>query len=122
MKKADFIFLLAAAAICLVLFFARSQQRTQGSFAVVEVDGELYGRYDLRKEQEIGIGDTNRICIEDGTVRMIEADCPDHLCIHQGRISSRGEMIVCLPNRVSVQIDTPDADGPDENAPDLIAG
>jgi hypothetical protein len=31
---------------------------------------------------------------------MIEADCPDKLCMHQNAISLAGENIVCLPNKV----------------------
>lgn len=32
------------------------------------------------------------------------ADCPDKLCIHQGKISHTGETIACLPNRVTVRV------------------
>ncbi|MFR5116202.1 MAG: NusG domain II-containing protein [Eubacterium sp.] len=32
---------------------------------------------------------------------MISADCPDKLCVNQHAISSNGETIVCLPNKVS---------------------
>ena len=35
---------------------------------------------------------------------MIEADCPDQLCVHQKAISKDRETIVCLPNKVVVEV------------------
>ena len=46
----------------------------------------------------------NLIEIGDGKVRVIEADCPDKLDVKQGYISKPGEMIVCLPNRLVIEI------------------
>ena len=34
---------------------------------------------------------------------MLEADCPDHLCVHMSPIDERGGMIVCLPNKVFIE-------------------
>ena len=58
----------------------------------------------------------NRLVIRDGEARMEEADCPDKLCVHQGRISHTNESIVCLPHRISIRIV-----GEDEAPPDAIA-
>ena len=35
---------------------------------------------------------------------MIEADCPDRLCVKQKAICKNGETIVCLPHKVVVEI------------------
>ena len=35
---------------------------------------------------------------------MTEADCPDQLCVHQRAISKQKQTIVCLPNRVVVEV------------------
>ena len=35
---------------------------------------------------------------------MIDATCPDHICVNQKEISKTGETIVCLPNKVIVEI------------------
>lgn len=37
-------------------------------------------------------------------VRVIEASCPDKIDVLQGSISEVGEMIVCLPNRLVIEI------------------
>jgi hypothetical protein len=50
--------------------------------------------------------------ISDGRVRMIDSACPDKLCVKTGWISSPGESIVCLPNRVVIEIRSGEG-GPD---------
>jgi len=44
------------------------------------------------------------LVIKDGKADMISAECPDHICVHHAPISHKGETIVCLPNRVVVEI------------------
>lgn len=78
-----------------------------GSQAVVTIDGDVYGTYSLDTPQEIEIETeygTNVLCIEDGEIYMVEADCPDGYCISQGKISRGNETIVCLPHKLVVTI------------------
>jgi hypothetical protein len=35
---------------------------------------------------------------------MKEAECPDRSCVKQGKISKNKESIVCLPNKVIVEV------------------
>ena len=70
----------------------------------VSVDGQMFGVYSLHEDQEIKIHDTNYLIIKDGVADMIEADCPDQLCVNQKEISKTGETIVCLPNKVIVEV------------------
>ena len=37
-------------------------------------------------------------------VYMIEATCPDKLCIKQGHIEKKGATIVCLPHHLVIEI------------------
>lgn len=46
----------------------------------------------------------NILTINDGVAYMKEASCPDLLCVHQAKISKTGEQIVCLPNKIVVEI------------------
>lgn len=84
-------------------------QRETGAMVQVTVDGAIYGTYPLGREQKIQITDkngevTNELVIHDGVADMTEADCPDKLCVHQKAIAKTNETIVCLPNKVVVQI------------------
>lgn len=74
------------------------------AYVVVTEDGNEVCRLPLDEDCIYHIGDKNTIEISNGTVRMIDADCPDKICIHTGRISDTGRAIVCLPNRVVVSI------------------
>ena len=58
----------------------------------------------------------NLIEIGKEKVRVIEADCPDQLDVKQGYISKVGEVIVCLPNRLVIEIK-----GVDEGDVDYIS-
>ena len=69
----------------------------------ITVDGEEYGTYSLAKDQTISIGHTNICEIKDGQAHMTEATCPDHLCMKQHAIDSKGGTIVCLPNKVVIE-------------------
>lgn len=46
----------------------------------------------------------NLIEVGDNQVRVIEASCPDKIDVKQGYISRISETIVCLPNRLIVEI------------------
>lgn len=50
-----------------------------------------------------GLRGTVRLELADGTVRVTDSTCPDHLCVRQGSISSAGSALVCAPNGVSVR-------------------
>ena len=68
------------------------------------VNNEQYGVYDLDKDQEIRIGNTNVCEIKNGEVRMKDAKCPDHLCMEFLPIDETGGSIICLPNQVILHI------------------
>lgn len=67
-------------------------------------DGELLMSVSLRGVAEpytIEL-EGNTVEIDEGRVRMRDADCPDGLCVGQGWTDSDAKPIVCLPNRVTV--------------------
>lgn len=74
-------------------------------YVTVKVDGVLEGTYLLDEDQVIEINHgTNILEIQDGKARMIEADCPDQLCVHQKAITAGDESIICLPNKVVAEV------------------
>ncbi|MBP3488014.1 MAG: NusG domain II-containing protein [Roseburia sp.] len=109
-SRNDIIFLAVLAAVVAVVFlvFSVVGNKEDGAYVLVTIDGEEYGTYSLWQEQEVPIIQdgvtTNVLVIEDGFADMTEADCPDKLCVHQKAISKNNETIVCLPNKVVVQV------------------
>ncbi len=84
-----------------------------GQIAVVYTDGKEYAQIDLsavRESYTIPLPG-NTILVEPGKISMQSADCPDQICVHQGKIHGAGQ-ITCLPNRVQIVI-RPGANEPD---------
>lgn len=110
----------AAVALVILLVISFFLKGKHGGQIVVTVGGEVYGSYTLDRAQEIPIVidgvTTNLLIIKDGKADMLEANCPDGLCVQQAKISKNNEMIVCLPNKVVVQV----VDG-EESGVDSIA-
>lgn len=63
-------------------------------------DSKLIGKT-IPIETEYGY---NIIEIGDEKLRVIEASCPDKIDVKQGYISRIGDMIVCLPNKLVIEI------------------
>ena len=80
--------------------------RTEGATAVVSVDGKRVAEYSLAVDGVYYLNDgTNILVIEDGKAYIREATCPGYQdCVEKGRISFVGESIVCLPNKLVVEI------------------
>lgn len=113
-KKGD-IFLLAifVAAALLIAFSPLLQNRgfsekdSQPLVLKIRISGELYGTYDLNKNQSIQIQNqygSNTLSIQSGTVSMTESDCRNQICVQTGPIETPGQMIVCLPHELIAEI------------------
>ena len=108
MKKNDFILAGVILAISLLVLGYLYFYRHTGSEVIVSVEGRVTARYALDEDRVVTIsgkdGGTNIMVIEDKTVHLSDASCPDLLCVKQGEISYTGQSIVCLPNQVVVEI------------------
>ena len=84
--------------------------RVEGGVAqvIISVDGKVIRSVKLDGHHEIirveGADGYDVVEIRDNKVRIVEADCPDKLCLKQGWIAWAPQQIVCLPNRVVVKI------------------
>ena len=76
---------------------------------VIKFDGKIYAEYsfsELPKEKTLEINTAigyNIIRIADNTVEVTDASCSDGIC-RRGKISRCGEKIICLPNRLIIEI------------------
>lgn len=92
----------AVTAVCLQLFAG------QGFQVTAYVDGEEVGRWSLEESVNEVLqtaNGQNRLIIEDGKAYVTEADCPDGICVKQGKISRTGQTIVCLPHKLVIEIE-----------------
>lgn len=42
--------------------------------------------------------------VSDGKVRVVKSDCPRQICVNMGWIAYAGDTIVCVPNRILIEI------------------
>ncbi len=108
LKKNDLILIgVLLAGFLLILCFLYFGKRG-GAYAVVSVDGEELVSFPLSEDivYEInGYEDgSNTLIIKEGEAYLTDSSCPDHLCEHMGKIDKVGQSIICLPNRVVVEI------------------
>lgn len=105
-KKKDWILIIMILLVALSAFIMHhALQKTGSGQVVVKINGAIEGTYDLNDDRKILINDgSNVLVIKNGKADMIEADCPDKLCVEQRTISKNNESIICLPNEVVVEI------------------
>lgn len=119
MKRSDIkilIILLAVAAVCVLVYFAAASLSPRGSVADIFVDGKLYDRIDLGSVEEPYEFElrtewgSNTILVEKDAISVCSADCPDKICISQGRLTQQGISIVCMPHRLVIRMEGGDID------------
>ncbi|MGN1223837.1 MAG: NusG domain II-containing protein [Ruminococcus sp.] len=112
--------------LCLILagiggsYFVMHRQITNRTVVITQDGEELYriAMDTIKEPYTIDIpgedGAWNRVLISKESVQMESASCPDGLCVHQGTISDGVLPIVCLPNRVQIQIIEENTEGTEE--------
>ncbi len=108
-NKKDLLFIAAILlAAGLAFLFFRPQPSESLSRAEISVDGKAVMELDLSEDQVLTVdgagGGYNRIQVRDGAVSVLEASCPDKVCVHTGTVRYPGETIVCLPNRMIITV------------------
>lgn len=115
-SKTWIVIFAAVLVICAAAFLLLKGSGGHGTVAVIRVDGEIYKKinldtvavaYDLEIKTEFGY---NKLHIEHDGISVTEADCRDHICMDQGKVSQAGVPIVCLPHRLTIEIEGDDID------------
>lgn len=122
-KKWDIVLLIALLLLSLlpegVFILSGSDRMLEGSKAVVQVNGSVYKEIPLSEHHgtdtfTIQTADGyNTVVVKDQKIGIIEADCPDKICIQEGFIRNPGETTVCLPHKVMIEIRSTATEEPD---------
>lgn len=113
-KKWDFVLIALLIILCLSPFFYFHYVDAQGKdyvYLSIQVKGKEVKKVNLSKNKQTltipieqnGVV-TNVVEVRENVVDMIEANCPDQLCVLHNPIKTPGEAIVCLPNKVVLEI------------------
>lgn len=100
--------------IVLAIYMSKVNDNIEKKYVSIQINGEEIKAIQFSKDI---IGKTYKIETEygynvlefgDEEVKIIEASCLDKLCINQGTIDKIGQLLVCLPNRLVVEIKSND--------------
>ena len=106
-KKADVILLVIILALSVLGFVLLRKNSSDSSKVEITVSGQTVksvplsanGTYPI--ESDYGY---NIICVESGQVWVEDTDCPNKDCMRFGKVSSEGQVILCLPHKLAVRI------------------
>ncbi len=102
---------------CLAGIFFLEQNATAQNLAIIQVGQETWKEVSLA-ETPSGtewlltgdLGMFNRIVVEEGQIAIVEANCPDQICVLRGFQDGSGGAVVCLPHQVLIRFTGKDYD------------
>ena len=115
MKKGDILIILITILISIasILFLMLGNEETENKLVVLKIggdtiktiaiDGKTEGTYDFQFGNNIGYME-----VKAGRVRLLKMDkqiCPQQICSLTGWVEKSYETIVCLPNKITVEIE-----------------
>ncbi|MDU1442483.1 NusG domain II-containing protein [Clostridium cochlearium] len=117
MKKGDKIISIIIVSILILSFIGiyiyKYSIKSDSKIAIIKQDGKIIKEINLSKVDKTETfliksdngKDNNKIKIEKGKISILEATCPDQVCVKAGPISEPGDTIVCLPNKLIITIE-----------------
>lgn len=107
-----FLIIGAIALLSLVALFFLHFLKQDGDMVEIYQDSVLIYSLPLDEDQTIRIpsenGGYNVVTIEQGKVWVSEASCSDQVCVRHGPTCETKDPIVCLPNKLVVQVSSSD--------------
>lgn len=103
LKKGDIIIIISVSLALVISIAGLIIFSKQGSTVTIKQNNEIVYSESIGKDNTVTL-DGNTVIIEDGFVYMLNASCKNQVCVNTGKISKKGESIICLPNKVTVEI------------------
>jgi len=106
LRPGDWLTLLLGVAL-IGLMIQTFWQGGQADTVLIRAGGKVFLEAPLSRDREIEVpgplGQT-RILIEKNRARVVADPSPRQYCVRQGWLSRAGEVAVCLPNEISVEL------------------
>ena len=99
--------IVAAGAALVVVLFATLWQGGHATKLRIRQGGHVYATLSLAQQRTLEITGPlgiSRIVIDHGHVRFERSPCTNQYCVHQGWLSHAGEVAICLPNQISLEL------------------
>ncbi|MFA6970272.1 MAG: NusG domain II-containing protein [Gallionella sp.] len=105
-KSGDWLTLVSGS-ICVVLVTLTLWSGELADKAVIRSGGKVYREVSLGRDQKIDVPGplgVSVIAIENRRARIASDPSPRQYCVRQGWLQQAGEIALCLPNQVSVEL------------------
>lgn len=106
LKPGDWFTLLCAALLTAWLVLTLWQGGAADK-AIIRSGGKTFREISLSRDQTIEVPGPlgiSRIAVHNRQARVASDPSPRQYCVHQGWLKQAGEIAVCLPNQVSVEL------------------
>ena len=122
LKKMDIIIIVVLITSSFIPHFIYSSVGSKNNkdlYATIKVNGNVHSTINLpaTSEEKFIIqteNGTNTILANNNEIKIVHADCKDELCIKQGSISKIGKTLICLPNKLIIEIKGDEYDSSDD--------
>ncbi len=107
LRRGDYLVLLATLLLLPWLYLTFWGDQRAGEYAQILVGGEQLELVSLRQPQTLeveGYLGLSLLEVLEGKIRFVASACQNKQCVHRRWISLGGEVVSCLPNRVSIAI------------------
>lgn len=101
-KKKEIVIILSVAIVCIVALLLFLPKRS-GHTVIISQDDNLLYRLPLNTDKTIEL-DNCTVKIENGFAFMESSNCGNQICVNTGKISKTGEQVICLPNKVIIEV------------------
>lgn len=109
--KNDIILISIIIVICLVFLLIINLNKKDAKYASVYYDSKLIKKIDLSIDNTYNVKGYNgnvKIVVKNNKIKVVKENSPKHLCSKQGYINKSYESIICLPNKIVIEIDSKD--------------
>jgi hypothetical protein len=106
LKPGDWLTLLLGIA-CVILLTLKLWSGDLADRAIIRSGGKIFREVPLSRDQQVDVPGplgTSVITIEKGRARISSDPSPRQYCVRQGWLQQAGEIAICLPNEVSVEL------------------
>lgn len=105
-KRDTIIIVLIILAVCAGLLIPKLEKA--GGYAVITCGEERVAEIALDKDGVYSFPESEGMVftVADGAISVTESNCGDHTCMRTGTISRNGEVIVCVPNKTTVTVES----------------
>lgn len=106
MRSGDWL-TVAISAIVVIYLFQSLWSHAHAAKVQIRVGDKVQATYDLNLARHIHVKGTLGeavIHIAHGKARFAKSPCRNQYCVHQGWLNHSGQVAVCLPNQISLEL------------------